>query len=289
MWFLKFLRSNLLYIMWFLFYFIIAWFIFGATAKSFLVVSIIYGISMTVALSPVGEALLRFIENCRIPRTQQEKEYLFPLFDEVYQDAKKENPSLNSGIKIYIMDAMYVNAFAIGRKTVAVTRGAMETFNKEELKGILAHELGHMTHGHTKALLLTYIGNLLFTLIVFTLRIMLKIMEFIANIAGAFHVIGLFFRFLLFVVRVIFEVCIFLFVNAGEFILAINSQVNEMEADKFAHTIGFGRELIDALYLLQKISMNTKLKLSEKLKASHPHTADRIGNLERLESLANEV
>jgi len=67
-------------------------------------------------------------------------------------------------------------------------------------------------------------------------------------------------------------------------ILASNSRANEIQADSFAFEIGYGRELISAMYLFQKITMNTNLSLSEELKASHPHTADRIAHLERLKN-----
>jgi len=66
-------------------------------------------------------------------------------------------------------------------------------------------------------------------------------------------------------------------------LLAANSRTNELQADKFAYDMGYGRELVMALYLLQKISMNRKIKLTDKLKASHPHIAGRIACLERLE------
>ena len=284
--FLRFLKSNILYIIWFATYFTIAWFIFGANAKSFAIVSVIYSISMITALSPVGEILLRGMQGCRLPVTEQEKNYLLPLFEEVYENAKQENPSLNRGIKIYVMDEMYVNAFAVGRKTIAVTRGALSTFTRDELKGILAHELGHMTFGHTKALLLSCIGNILFTFIIFVLRLALNILQVISGVTAHFNVIGAIIAIPTFIVKLIFEMSIFVFINAGEMFLSINSRVNEFEADKFAYTIGFGKELTDSLYLLQKISMNAKMTLSQKMKSSHPHTASRIQNLERLENMA---
>ena len=46
---------------------------------------------------------------------------------------------------------MYVNAFAIGRNTIAVTMGAIETFSSDELKGIIAHEFGHLSNGDTNS------------------------------------------------------------------------------------------------------------------------------------------
>ena len=121
----KFITSNALYLLWFALYIFIAWAVLGATLIAFFIVLAIYAVSITVALSPIGEQLLRLTENCRRPATEQEKEYLMPLFEEVYESAKIANPNLNKGIQLYIMDGMYVNAFAIGRETVAVTRGAM--------------------------------------------------------------------------------------------------------------------------------------------------------------------
>ena len=289
MWLLRFLKSNIFYILWFLLYFGISWVILGENWRAFYIALAIYGTSITIALCPIGEVLLRAVEGCRKPATGQEKNYLLPLFEDVYQNAKEINPSLNNGIKIYIMDFMYVNAFAIGRKTIAITKGALETFTRDELKGILAHELGHMTYGHTKALLLSVIGNFFFSVIVWILRLLLSIVEWLSEVFAVFNFMGIIFRILAFVVRVVCEVFIFIFVNLGEIVLSANSRLNEIQADKFAFDIGYGKELISCLYLLQKISINSKVKLSEKLKASHPHLAYRIGYLEELERKGTEV
>ena len=281
---LKFIHSNYLYIIWFIIYFTLAWILLGAGIESLIIVTAVYGVSMTIALCPVGEIILRLLENCREPQTEQERNYLLPMFEEVYQYALEANPKLNKGIKIYIMDAMFVNAFAIGRKTIAVTRGALETFTAEELKGILAHELGHMTYGHTKALLLSLIGNLFFSAIVWFFRLLLNIFQTISNISAVFNVVGIIFAFILFIMRFFAELCNFIFVNLGQMLLALNSRQNEIQADTFAYDIGYGRELTASLYLLQKTTINTKIKLSERMKASHPHMGYRIAHLEKLES-----
>jgi len=274
--------------MYFLIAWVIAWAVTDNAVSSFIFVLIVYALSVTVALSPIGESILIAMNGCREPATEQEREYLVPLFEEVYQQAKKEAPDLNDEIKLYIMDGMYVNAFAIGRKTIAVTRGAIATFTAEELKGILAHEFGHMRYGHTKAMLLSCIGNGFFALIVGIYRFLLSIVE---SISGAFahtNIVVLVIRVLAFAFRITYDVIIFVFVNLGDIVLSINSRANEFQADKFALDIGYGRELISGMYLLQKISMNAKMSLSQQLKASHPHLADRISHLEKLEMEVHE-
>jgi len=282
----KFLNSNFSYILWFVIYFSIAWIIFGANLRSFILVFLVYGVSISVALSPVGEVILQITQDCREPNTEQEKNYLLPMFEEVYEYAKEVNPKLNSGIKLYIMDAMYINAFAIGRKTVTVTRGAIESLTADELKGVIAHELGHITHGHTKALLLSFIGNIFFSIIVWVFKAMFYVVQTISNIVAHFSLVGTLFSFLTLLLRLGMDLSVFVFINLSEVILALNSRKNEIEADTFAYTVGYGKEMISTLYLFQKITVDAGMKLSEKMKASHPHTAYRIAHLEKLEDEA---
>jgi len=113
---------------------------------------------------------------------------------------------------------------------------------------------------------------------------MLYTTQVIGAIVSHFNILGLMFTFMAFIIRTILEVCQMVFVNLSQMILASNSRTNEIQADTFAYDAGYGRELISALYLLQKISINRKVKLSERMKATHPHIAYRIRHLEELGS-----
>ena len=73
---------------------------------------------------------------------KNEHSYLYSTVREITQHAKLPMP------KIYIIDTPQSNAFATGRNpkhaAVAVTTGILELLEKNELKGVLAHEIGHI-------------------------------------------------------------------------------------------------------------------------------------------------
>ena len=67
---------------------------------------------------------------------------LYSIIDEVRHSAKLPMP------KVYIVASPQANAFATGRNkkhaAVAVTTGILKILNRNELKGVLAHEMGHV-------------------------------------------------------------------------------------------------------------------------------------------------
>lgn len=68
-----------------------------------------------------------------------------------------ENLCITAGLpvpKVYFIDDTAINAFATGRDpkhaSIAVTRGAVEKLENEELEGVLAHELSHVGNYDTR-------------------------------------------------------------------------------------------------------------------------------------------
>lgn len=279
---MKFLKNNFLYVLWFAFYFLIAWLFFGGDWNAFYQVTIIYSVSIGIALSPFGEVLFRFINGARKPATNKEKEYLEGIFKEVYKNAKGKSENLSSNIKIYISNSMYPNAFACGRNTIAVTKGAIEFFTEDELKGIMAHEIGHLKHGHTKAGIITVVGNMLFSAIIAIVQLILQVVDTISTtcadtsrnivvilLAGLFKIFILVLNFYIIVINII-----------GRLLLSANSRKNEFQADKFALDIGYGEELLSSLCLLEKYNGENKLTMFQQMTMSHPHIEKRIARLE---------
>ncbi|MBL7052066.1 MAG: zinc metalloprotease HtpX, partial [Nanoarchaeota archaeon] len=67
---------------------------------------------------------------------------LYSMVREITQNAHLPMP------KVFIVESQQGNAFATGRNpahaVVAVTTGILQILNKNELKGVLAHEVGHI-------------------------------------------------------------------------------------------------------------------------------------------------
>lgn len=78
------------------------------------------------------------------PVAREQNPYLYRLV---------ENLAITAGLplpKIYLIEAPQINAFACGRDpkhaSIAVTTGAIEKLANEELEGVLAHELSHISN-----------------------------------------------------------------------------------------------------------------------------------------------
>lgn len=64
-----------------------------------------------------------------------------------------EEMAIAAGIRkprLYVIDTDALNAFATGmspaRSAIGVTRGLLETLNREELQGVIGHEMGHIVN-----------------------------------------------------------------------------------------------------------------------------------------------
>ena len=77
--------------------------------------------------------------------------------------------------KVYVIPGAQINAFATGRSpknsSVAVTEGALQKLNRQELEGVIAHELSHIKNYDIRVMVL---ASVLVGIIVFTSEIMLR-------------------------------------------------------------------------------------------------------------------
>lgn len=73
-----------------------------------------------------------------------------------------ENMAIASGLptpKLYVMDSSQINAFASGRDPkhaiICVTTGGLQKLNKQELEGVIAHEMAHIANYDIRLMTLT--------------------------------------------------------------------------------------------------------------------------------------
>ena len=264
--------SNWPYIFWFAFYFFLSVLIFGASIDSLKVVAVIYAVSLVAAFLPVTEAVVRFFSGVRSLKTSHEKERLIPIFDEVYEKARQTNPHIFKGIRLYINNSMDVNAFAFGKKTLVITRGATELLSDDCLYGIMAHEFGHFSNFDTMVLLVSTVGNIIMSTI---LKLILWIVNLLHRYAKA--------RYDSNIIKIIYSLIAFIYsaiVFIGDVILMSVSRKHEYLADEFAYRSGYGDELIGVLTELDAIMMSEPKGVMDILRRTHPSLPCRIAKLE---------
>lgn len=221
-----------------------------------------------IAMSDWLESLMRKLEDVRRVATSTEKERLFPIFGDILKIERVKDT-----IKPYIIDTASINAMAIGRGTIAINRGLLNYMNDEELKGIIAHELGHINNGDT------IINNVItvYTFFYFgTFYILRFLITWLANtFASSF--IGEIFTFakrlLDFAFNAVFWLC--------TLIIAGTNRRQEYNADQYAQSMGYGQGLLSALYKIYEMEISDKKGLIERFKTVHPKTAYRIEKLEK--------
>jgi len=93
---------------------------------------------------------------------------------EVYEIV--DNLSITAGLptpKIYVIDDMALNAFATGRNpqhgVIVFTRGLLDRLNKEEIRGVAAHEMSHIGN---RDILIGTIAVILTSIIAMTSQLM---------------------------------------------------------------------------------------------------------------------
>lgn len=245
---------------------------FGFSVEIFTIVIALQVAFILLAFSDFGAYLLRLVLGSH-ELNLEEQEKLLPLFEEVYEEVRKEYPKVSGEIKLYIDSDMNINAYAVGSNTITITRGAYLSLRDAEIKGIFAHEFAHIIHGDTFLLLVLLIGNSIGGFLVFLWYILKGIVHLICGEDGKgwASLVSSGSALLLNGVFVIVEL-----------LLLINQRQNEYQADEYAYTIGYGRNLTLALYTLERLDTGGNMSIMERIKSSHPHIKERINRLEKM-------
>ena len=240
---------------------------------------IIYGISLCLAISPLGEWILRLQTGCREITDPEVLERLQPLFQEVHEKAKRLNPSLPDDVKLFMNHEEQPNAFATGRKTICLTKGFLN-YSDEEIKAVLAHEFGHLSHKDTDFILLIAVGNFIVSGIFLLMRIMVSIMGIMGLVNEDGRGGGTKLYFFTYLLDGFLAILMWLWTKLGIVLVMHSSRQNEFLADEFSFRCGYGSALITSL---SSFGTEGRTGLWANLVSSHPDMKVRIEKLLALE------
>lgn len=247
---------------------------------------VLYIASMLIALSPIGEWILRVQNGCKKITDPTVLARMEPLFREVYAKAKAMNPELPDNIQMFMSESTEPNAFATGRKTLCITRGLLN-YSDEQIKGVLGHEFGHLAHKDTDTILVVAVGNMIISAIFIIVRVFANIFMWVGQFLTAVFSEswgGIIASIFIGLGRVVADFILVLLMRAwnqlGVWLCMHSSRKNEYRADAYAYDCGYGEELCQVLESFGTGHGATGLFAA--LASSHPDTRDRIDKIRAL-------
>jgi Zn-dependent protease with chaperone function len=228
-----------------------------------------------VFCQPTEYLFARAINRWRRP-TVDEMRRLMPAWDTVTAAAGIDKTKYS----LWIEESNNVNAFASAGHLIGVTRWALYSLSPAQLTAVLAHELGHHLHGHTWADLLSYWYSLPARFVYRTGRLFVRVGLRVLRVFSAVGFLVALCVIALFLAAAAPFLLPFLAVPP---LLAYFSRLGEIQADKVAADLGYGRLLIDIhnrLIAAGDDVARVREGWRARLMHTHPSNADRVRALE---------
>jgi len=255
----------------------------GLDMNSLLIFSFVFGMAGSLISLLLSKKMAKMSTRAHVitqPRDANER-WLLDSVAELARDAGIEMP------EVAVFPAQQSNAFATGWKKdgalVAVSAGLLARMRPEEIRAVLAHEIGHVANGDMVTLAL--IQGVLNTFVIFFARVVAQLVDSVLRRGdnGGLGFIGYF------VVVIVAEL---VFGLVASIIVAWFSRFREYRADAAGARLAGSGAMINALARLKAetqlpdqmpdtltafaITTGQTRKLMERLFASHPPLDDRI-------------
>ena len=258
----------------------------------------LYAVSLAIALSPVGEWILRLQAGCKQIKRKEQIEFIEPIFREVMEKAKKVYPMLPDNVQLFLCSEEAPNAFATGRRTICITDGMLH-MPKDQIKAALAHECGHLANHDTDLILLVSVGNMVVSGIIMAIRLLLIALQFILSLTSSvvsaagslgegLGIVAAVFKIAISIMNLAYNLVntfvlgtvSWLWTKLGVFLVMHSSRAREFEADAGAFNMGHGEALCRLLD--QGGCAESTRGLFASLSDSHPDKNERIARLQDL-------
>jgi heat shock protein HtpX len=234
-----------------------------------------------------------FFNQVRKPIREEEQRLIISM----HEVQKKANDKRT--YRLRVEESTGLNAYAIGSRTIVVSKGCLKYLSHGELCALLAHEMGHLRTKDCMAILAFYFAKRPPGFVASFLRSGLiiaggTIKTFIRQslLAALIAVVVILFVFsksaVLYYLLSIASFLLFLWLlnSVFNFLWLMNSRFTEYRQDAFAHQLGFGPELRKLLLKLLEEHSPTRIDQYYILtRSTHPLLHNRIRRLEKLEGL----
>lgn len=239
----------------------------------FFITLYIYLILGLLYLSRAFEILMLYIDGARPKYTKSEISALEPVWCEVENTVAEQTWLKKDKIHLNIIDSMGLVSYSLPHNII-ISRGLIETLDREQLKAVLAHEFSHIVNFDCQIhFIILFFTNLYLSIAAFFSYVLKKI----AILIGWTNLFALIIRFLAFIISFAPNLLYFCL----SFLLCGNSRKNEFQADLLAAKFGYKEPLMKALYLFYDIEISDKKELLHRLLEHHPKIAYRIIELEK--------
>lgn len=253
----------------------------------------LFFIFLTLTMSPIGEFLFRRSIHAVPFDSLNKNDTLYAVFDEICSEATAIDSSIPRRIKFYFYEDTAPAAHAAGRRTICISSSLL-SLPVNHIKGVIGHELQHISQHDSDLLLLCCGGNLLIALVSLMLSICIRIVAaffmvfgfviacisgigFISNIAAAVQELEI---YIVGIVKYIW----FIF---GYSLVFQFHRKREYAADEFVARLGYGSYLCESLNAF-KHNKSADLVLWQ-LDSCHPSAKKRIRHLQQLEPPETEA
>ena len=206
-------------------------------------------------LLPPAQRIFALFSGCRTPSPEDQAKIDYAM-NRIYAGSCYKP----GDFQLFVQNTVDLNAYALGSLTY---------LDNDELAGILAHEVGHLTHHDTKFGIMAYgmstAGSIMYSILAVVQNIFV-VLAHIPAIGFVFAALSwimlLFLSFIQLLIRLPFILEMYL------------SRRAEYAADRYACEIGLGRELYRGL---QHITAGEpKMNFFQRLASTHPATNSRL-------------
>ena|GEM_PF-800709 len=214
----------------------------------------------------VAPHLVLYTSRARRPRAGEE--WVVGLFEEV-----RRSSGYKGEVELYIVDTPVPNAFAVGnvfKKAVVVHSGLLRVLDRDEVRAVLAHELGHIANRDNAYMIAVSLTPFL-TYVIGLLSLLFGVGYIMGTVKGAQRTIeyaksrgekeeevalGAYFAVLIAIVIGLIAIMVGLLLTVASYLANIGvlafSRVREHLADMYSVRVTGGTEIVQALEKIER-------------------------------------